>query len=484
MAPRTIALAVALLLVCSAAVAQDAAYTYTVVDTGQDVAYDDNRAITSPAVGEAFFGQDAHYTTNAPSYEDNGDGTVTDLNTGLMWQKMPDFDNELAWADAVGYAEGLTLGGYDDWRVPTIKELYSLIQFIGGSGPTAAESTPYIDTDYFDFEYPDEDSGERVIDVQYWSSTKYVGETMNGNATAFSVNFADGRIKGYPTLKGPGGKPKKCSVRCVRGATTYGVNAFAANDDGTVTDNATGLMWAQADSGDAMDWEAAMAYAEGAELAGYDDWRLPNAKELQSIVDYTRAPDAEDEDKQGPAIDLEFFEVSEAESYFWTGTTLLEGPGQGVYVAFGQAKGYWGDPMRGQPRVLMNVHGAGAQRGDPKSGDASDYEGGRGPQGDDVRIDNYVRLVRNVDPAEVEQVTPRKPTKDDNAMLGDGKGPKDEVPSAPANRPPHVVRPPKIERHPLPPARHAQPAGHRDDGHRQIPMGREKGQRTEPNQQW
>ena len=44
----------------------------------------------------------------------------------------------------------------------------------------------------------------------------------------------------------------------------------------------------------------------------------------------------------------------------------------------------------------MDVHGAGAQRSDPKTGDASDYEGGRGPQGDVVRIDNYVRLVRDI----------------------------------------------------------------------------------------
>ena len=40
-----------------------------------------------------------------------------------------------------------------------------------------------------------------------------------------------------------------------------------------------------------MNWEDALAYAEDLDLAGYRDWRLPNAKELQSIVDYTRSPD-------------------------------------------------------------------------------------------------------------------------------------------------------------------------------------------------
>ena len=54
---------------------------------------------------------------------------------------------------------------------------------------------------------------------------------------------------------------------------------------------ATGLMWLQNDSGKAMTWQQALAYAEASTVDGYSDWRLPNAKELQSIVDYTRSPD-------------------------------------------------------------------------------------------------------------------------------------------------------------------------------------------------
>ena len=44
----------------------------------------------------------------------------------------------------------------------------------------------------------------------------------------------------------------------------------------------------------------------------------------------------------------------------------------------------------------MDVHGAGAQRSDPKIGDPDDFPTGRGPQGDAIRIYNYVRLVRNI----------------------------------------------------------------------------------------
>ena len=65
--------------------------------------------------------------------------------------------------------------------------------------------------------------------------------------------------------------------------SAYGANEFVDNGDGTVTDSATGLMWEKADSGSGMDWEAALTYAENATTGGYDDWRLPNIKELQVL---------------------------------------------------------------------------------------------------------------------------------------------------------------------------------------------------------
>lgn len=58
----------------------------------------------------------------------------------------------------------------------------------------------------------------------------------------------------------------------------------------------------------------------------------------------------------------------------------------GAYVAFGEALGYMGR--------WIDVHGAGAQRSDPKTGDPDDYSEGFGPQGDAIRILNFVRLVR------------------------------------------------------------------------------------------
>jgi len=64
-----------------------------------------------------------------------------------------------------------------------------------------------------------------------------------------------------------------------------------------------------------------------------------------------------------------------------------------VYIAFGKATGWMKFPPAMELK-LLDVHGAGAQRSDPKIGNPADYPHGRGPQGDVVRIKNLVRLVR------------------------------------------------------------------------------------------
>jgi hypothetical protein len=389
---------------------------YTIVDTGQDHCYNNSNQIICPDEGEPFYGQDSQFENNPPAYQDNGDGTVTDLNTGLMWQQTPDLDNKYTFPEAVAAADTFSLAGYSDWRLASIKELYSLIDFRGN----VFTYTPYIDTNYFDFRYGDTLSGERIIDAQYWSSAEYVGLTMNGDATVFGVNFADGRIKGYPRDFGPNGQPMTQFVRYVRGTGDYGINNFIDNGDGTISDLATGLMWQKADDGNARNWEAALAYADGLTLAGYDDWRLPNAKELQSIVDYTHAPDAVDPDLIGPAIDS-VFEITNIGTqqdpdygYYWTGTTHLDGPipQAAVYLTFGCAWGWMEQPPNSGNYVLWNVHGAGAQRSDFKSGNPANWPHGHGPQGDVVRIYNYVLCVRNANiTGDIEQSNLNLPDK-------------------------------------------------------------------------
>jgi hypothetical protein len=303
-----------------------------------------------------------------------------------MWQKTPDYIHR-SWHEAARYADSLSLAGYTDWRLPTIKELFSITDFRG----TIHKRRPYLNTRYFDFRYPDTSKGHRIIDAQYWSSNRYLGTTMFGDSSAFGFNFADGRIKSYPMVthdrrrSRKGIRPGK-QVRCVRGPV-YGKNDFVDNGDGTISDRATGLMWMKSDSSRPMRWPAALAYAEELVHAGYDDWRLPNVKELQSIVDYGRAPDSRDPSARGPAIDP-VFDVTKTESWYWTSTTHVETL-HAYYVAFGRAL----SALKRNGRQV-NAHGAGAVRSAPKSGSASMWPNGLGPQRDEVRPLNYVRCVR------------------------------------------------------------------------------------------
>ena len=261
--------------------------------------------------------------------------------------------------------------------MPTTKELYSINNF--------SEGWPYLDTSYFDLA----ESGRVSKDEQYWTEP-YVGTTVEGHDNAaFGVNHGTGHIKAYAAaVSGPMGN----HVRAVRG-DTYGVNDFTDNGDGTVTDSATGLMWQQADMS-GLDWEDALAYADTLTVGGYDDWRLPNVKELQSIVDYTHAPSAVDEADQGAAIDTDVFAITALPTgttdydpdygYYWTSTSAYFGTNSpeyyyAGYVAFGSAVGNDG----------ADFHGAGAARFDTKTEDGPLGEGGE-------RYYNYVRCVRDV----------------------------------------------------------------------------------------
>ncbi|MCP4413894.1 MAG: DUF1566 domain-containing protein, partial [Gammaproteobacteria bacterium] len=270
---------------------------------------------------------DSQNDGNQPSYNNHGDGPITANVTGVIWAQ--DMGVKQTYVEAFVKADTSTLGGYSDWRVPSIKELYSLILFTGRvSGESAIKM--FIDTTYFNQPLGDVNNDEREIDAQTWSSTQYVGLTMNGDSTVFGVNFVDGRIKGYPKYQPPQGiAPKTMYFRMVRENVGYGINNFTDNGDSTVTDNATGLMWQQNDNGNFYNWEEALSFAENFNLAGHSDWRLPNAKELQSIADYTRSPQT----TGSPAIDPIFgtTEINDPDGnpgqypYFWTGTTHLDG---------------------------------------------------------------------------------------------------------------------------------------------------------------
>jgi hypothetical protein len=340
-----------------------------VVDSGQDSTYNSNGITKESAPDGPLFGQDADYRGTPFAFMVSADKTtVRDLNTGITWERTPS-SGQRSWQGAVNYCERLQFSGHDDWRLPSLKELLSIEDFSDG--------WPYLNTDIFSF-------GRAAItkDLQYWSNNFYkVGTTHNGAPSAFGLNYATGHIKAYPSSGGGGmGGPNSGKrVRCVYGHP-YGENQFTDNGDGTISDRATGLMWMKVDSGKGLEWRDALSYAENLEFAGHDDWKLPNVKELQSIVDYSGVY---------PAINQAFFDISDKDSYFWTSTSAYFSKSAGKerfnkhwawYVAFGYAIGPDGTDM----------HGAGAVRFDTKKVD--------GPMGEDAeRVFNYARAVREID---------------------------------------------------------------------------------------
>jgi hypothetical protein len=174
-----------LLCLWTLALGMPQALAYELPDTGQTTCYDvAGNEITCPSSGEALYGQDANYTGPQPAYRDNGDGTVTDLRTELVWQQADDGATR-DWADAGVYCDNLSLGGETDWRLPEEAELVSIVDF--------GRSNPAI--------HP-------VFSSQsswYWTNTEYAPNT----ADAWNVRFYNGSSTNY-------GKGGTDYVRCVR----------------------------------------------------------------------------------------------------------------------------------------------------------------------------------------------------------------------------------------------------------------------------
>ncbi len=389
--------------------------SYAVVDTNQISCYSSASGQSTSCSGA---GHDADYAGNQPDYSVSEDGlTIRDNVTGLIWQQSSDTnaDGELNYSDklyqneALSYCENLTLAGRDNWRLPNIKEAYSLILFSGKDasnyqGSDTSTLVPFLASE-FDWAFGDLltnegiNAGDRIIDAQYATTSLYVSTTMQGDTTMFGVNYIDGRIKGYPA------DFKEYYVRCVTANEEYGVNQFIDNGDLTISDSATGLMWQQDDS-DSVNWDQAVLVCESADTGAYENWRLPNAKELHTILDYSRSPDSSNSAAVDPLFNASSFVNEEGITdwgYYWTSTTHVDNNGEGrsaAYVSFGRALGYMNS-------TVMDVHGAGAQRSNSKSS-VADEPGAqtvtgvngtfytKGPQGDILRLDNKVRCVRNI----------------------------------------------------------------------------------------
>jgi hypothetical protein len=247
-------------------------------DTGETTSY-----TTTP-------GEDADYNIFAPYFMVNGNGTVTDTVTGLMWQQTD--GGEMTIENAITYCDTLTLGGYTDWRLPDAHEAFSILNH--------QYANPALNTTVF-----------TTTAAEYW----WTSERQANNTNVVWVTNAGGGVGNHPKTETiSAGGTKRFHVRAVREiqAPVNIPSHFTDNTDGTITDNVTQLVWQKNPYADTLSWEDALKYADTLSLAGQSDWRLPNIKELQSINDESRI---------NPSVNITFFPNIGVNKY-WSSTTL------------------------------------------------------------------------------------------------------------------------------------------------------------------
>lgn len=326
-------------------------------DTGQTKCYDDSGEIPCPSPGQLFYGQDANYSMNPPSYtklDHSGNALpdsaaswamVKDNVTGLIWETktddgtIHDKDNTYTWYDNNPMSNGgnsgfpgngtdtedfinalndANFGGYGDWRLPTVQELTYLVDNgVSQPGPT-------IDVNYF----------PHAISSFYWSSNTPVENIYRAWGVSFDYGFDDTK-----------GKNVYGSVRAVRGVTDSVSEPYVDNGDGTVTDTSTGLTWQQDTLEEAFTWEQALAYCEGLSLGGHEDWRLPSINELRSLANYGR---------YNPSMDTTFF-PNAVSLLYWSSTTYASNAANAWGIFFLTGGGY--SANKGSLRLVRAVRG-------------------------------------------------------------------------------------------------------------------------------
>jgi Protein of unknown function (DUF1566) len=289
---------------------------------------------------------------NPPNYTDNGDGTVSDLVTGLHWQQtVPNMSYSLPQAQA--YCASLNLGNLTGWRVPTIIELYSIVD------PTKV--VPALDPIF-----------GKVPDTLGIGN----GETLSTSpfrdpSSVRDVIFDDSRENYDPAAaSGP-----DYLVRCVWKPAKPPLLAHYAISKDTVYDNGTHLTWERNASGTIYDFPGATAHCASLSLGGMAGWRVPTEKELLTLVDPTRS--------DGASIDPVAFPSTLTFELYWTATPPHNSTAGTVGWAMNFDQGFMF--LNGDPHFVRCVATGGAPAADGgvggTGGDAGSAAGTGGANG-------------------------------------------------------------------------------------------------------
>jgi hypothetical protein len=315
-------------------------------------------------------GQDGDHRAGVPlptpRFEINGDGTVTDLLTGLVWLRdagcgeLPGTDSEgkSDWLTALSAAGsladgvcGLTDGSEaGDWRLPSVLELQSLVHtgFTFPAMSNTAGTGQHTEGDPF-FNVTDGRDHWTSTAYEVYGSRAWIVRTAHCNvqsrdmSSAYCVwpvrdegNWRPARARnsGRITCRDPGGSTP-CNGTGQDGDLHPGVAwpqpRFVDNGDGTVTDLLTGLVWLRnAGCFSDITWQQALDAANSLADGSCDltdgsvvgDWRMPNSNELHSLFDYEyHTPAMSNGDGSGIATNGDPFLNMSVYRYLWSSTT-------------------------------------------------------------------------------------------------------------------------------------------------------------------
>ena len=360
--------------------------------TGQTSCYDEVGNRTNCAAT----GQDgeirAGVAWGSGRFTDNGDGTVTDELTGLVWLKNLNCagtigygEGYLTWQQALDFVAGINAstydisscasytGNYTDWRLPNVNEIESLNNYESYELRWLAQQG-FVNVPPWD---------------DWWSSTSLVEPTTH----AYTSNgYASLKLNVRWCLPVRGTTSGPARIWKTGQMTSYATGddgdlqmglpwpspRFTENGDGTVTDELTGLVWLKdancagtighdpdAEGDGTMRWQQALDFVAGINAGTYDisscasytgnytDWRLPNIREQRSLMDYSRFGPGSALPAGHPFSRVQVF--SDKLRYYWTSTTYALMPEIALqeetwYVwisAFSKSSWHWVWPVRG-----------------------------------------------------------------------------------------------------------------------------------------
>ncbi len=278
--------------------------------TGQTTCYDTMGTV----INCAGTGQDgeirAGVTWPSPRFADNGDGTLTDNLSGLVWLKNANCFGELSWLAALTAANslnsgecGLTDGSVErDWHLPNVKELESLMHAGEAYGTYWLTAQGFTNVQ---------------VSRAYWSSTSALVNTMyayvRGGIGSNGLEWKNAQYyPSHPVWPVRAGAravdvPKTGQTSCyssgasnlvipcqgtgqdgeIRAGVAWPSPRFTVDGSGDcVTDNVTGLKWVRSPDSTRRTWQEALDYANSLTLCGHGGWRVPNIVQMKSLIHY------------------------------------------------------------------------------------------------------------------------------------------------------------------------------------------------------